>query len=76
MSAVETFPALDRIFKVYVKGNSLPGQLETGSAVTLGGCSITMSSFLLRGPYMSWKGFLAVLRDFSIAQCPGSIFLK
>ena len=48
----------------------MPGQQETGNAVNLGGTSLSMAAFLLRGPYISWRGFLCVLRDFNIASLP------
>lgn len=75
-SAVEIYTALENIFKTYVRGNTLPGQLTGGSSVSLGkgigGQSLQFNTFLLQGPYMSWKGFVRFLIDFSIAYVPSN----
>lgn len=62
--------ALDRIFRAYVRGNALPGQQSGGNTVDLAGNTLSFRAFVLQGPYMSWKGFLSFLLDFSIASLP------
>jgi len=62
--------ALERIFRKYVRGNSLAGNLKSGTAISLGGVLMNTSSFLLQGPYISWNGFLPILRDFNISLPP------
>lgn len=52
---------------VYVRGYSLAGERQSGSSVKLDGKAISTVKFLLTGPYLSWSGFLCILRDFSIA---------
>jgi hypothetical protein len=69
-SATHILKALDRIFRVYVRGNALPGQLSGGTTVDLAGQTMTFRRFVLQGPYMSWKGFIAFLLDFHIASIP------
>lgn len=69
-AAAQIVPALDYIFRVYVRGNSLPGQQFGSGDVFLGDNKISMGKFLLQGPYMSWKGFLEFIKDFRIAQLP------
>lgn len=64
----ECLVALERIFRAFVRGNSLAGNIESGSVVSLGGVPINTATFLLQGPYMSWNGFLLLLRDFNIAS--------
>lgn len=69
-SAAQIVSALDYIFRVYVRGNSLPGQQFGSGDVFMGDNKISMGKFLLQGPYMSWKGFLEFVKDFRIAQLP------
>lgn len=61
---------IDKIFRAYIRGNALPGQLTSGNTVDLAGHNISFGTFVLNGPYMSWKGFLQFLIDFGIAQLP------
>lgn len=62
--------ALQRIFRAYVRGNSLPGQLVGNSRVELDSISIPVGAFILNGPYLSWKGFISILLDFNISSIP------
>lgn len=62
--------ALDRIFRAYVRGNALPGQLAGGHTVDLDGKTLSFRTFILHGPYMSWRGFLSFLYDFAVAKPP------
>ena len=62
--------ALDRIFRAYVRGNALPGQLTGGHQVDLDGKTLSFRTFILHGPYMSWRGFLSFLYDFAVAKPP------
>lgn len=61
---------IDKIFRAYIRGNALPGQLTSGNTVDLAGHNISFGTFVLNGPYLSWKGFLQFLIDFGIAQLP------
>lgn len=70
VAAPQIVPALDYIFRVYVRGNSLPGQQFGSGDVVLGDNKMPMGKFLLQGPFMSWKGFLEFVKDFRIAQLP------
>eukprot|EP01031_Cornospumella_fuschlensis_P039340 gene39340-47885_t len=69
-SAASMLKALDSIFRAYIRGNALPGQLAGGNAVDFAGQTLTFRSFILNGPYLSWKGFLCFLLDFNIAKAP------
>jgi hypothetical protein len=69
-SAAQLLKALDRIFRAYVRGNALPGQMTGGNTVDLDGKSLSFRTFILHGPYMSWRGFQSFLLDFSIARPP------
>jgi hypothetical protein len=69
-SASHILKALDRLFRAYVRGNALPGQQSGGQTVDLAGHTMTFRTFVLQGPYMSWKGFVGFLLDFSIVQLP------
>ncbi len=69
-SASHILKALDRLFRAYVRGNALPGQQSGGQTVDLAGYTMTFRTFVLQGPYMSWRGFVSFLLDFSIAQLP------
>jgi len=71
-SAANLLKALDRIFRVYVRGNALPGQLSGGNTVEMAGNILSFRTFVLHGPYLSYKGFVSFLLDFSIAQLPAS----
>ena len=72
--AMEIYRALDTIFRAYVRGNALPGQLSGGHSVSLGrglgGQALTFGTFILQGPYISWHGFIRFLLDFNIAKQP------
>lgn len=67
---VDILPALERIFRVYVRGYALAGQNVGGGNISLNNRKIPYLSFLLNGPYLSWSGFLCILKDFDI--CPVS----
>ncbi len=69
-SASLLLKALDRIFRAYVRGNALPGQLTGGTTVDLDGRSMSFRNFILHGPYMSWRGFVNFLFDFAVAKPP------
>ncbi len=69
-SSPNVLKALDRIFRAYVRGNALPGQQSGGSTVDLAGNTLSFRLFVLQGPYLSWKGFLSFLLDFSVASLP------
>lgn len=69
-SASNLLRALDKIFRTYVRGTALPGQLAGGNTVEFDGNTLTFRNFILRGPYMSWKGFVHFLLDFAIAAPP------
>ncbi len=69
-SASHILKALDRLFRAYVRGNALPGQQSGGQTVDLAGYTMTFRTFVLQGPYMSWRGFVSFLLDFSIVQLP------
>lgn len=62
--------ALDKVFRAYIRGNALPGQLSSGNTVDLAGNTVSFGNFVLNGPYMSWKGFVQLLIDFGIASMP------
>ena len=66
----QMFEALHRIFRAYVRANSLPGQLIGNSRVELDGISLPVGVFILNGPYLSWKGFISILLDFNISNIP------
>lgn len=72
--ALDIYRALDTIFRAYVRGNALPGQLSGGHSVSLGkglgGQALTFGTFILQGPYISWHGFIRFLLDFNIAKQP------
>lgn len=69
-SASLILKALDKIFRTYVRGTALPGQLAGGNTVEFDGTTLTFRNFILHGPYISWKGFVHFLLDFSIAAPP------
>eukprot|EP00981_Chlorochromonas_danica_P010625 scaffold3290_cov165-Ochromonas_danica.AAC.68 len=81
-SSISMIRALEQIFRAYIRGNALPGQLAGGNAVDLAGQTLSFRSFVLDGPYLSWRGFLSFLLDFVIAKAPprttksGRIFMK
>ena len=60
---------LTAIFRAYIRGNALPGQ-QILDGVNVGGSKTSFDKFLLHGPYLSWKGFAGVLKDFFIAKKP------
>ena len=62
--------ALDRIFRVYVRGNALPGQLIGGSTVEFDGNPLSFRNFILDGPYLSFRGFVQFLLDFNVSKPP------
>ena len=53
---------LSKIFSAYVRGNAVPGAMRGGSVVGLDGQCISFTTFILEGPYLSWKGFLYIMR--------------
>jgi hypothetical protein len=63
----EILYALERIFRIYVRGYALAGQRISGNLVEIDGRPIPFLKFLLSGPYLSWTGFLSILKDFNIA---------
>ena len=69
-SASLILKALDKIFRTYVRGTALPGQLSGGNTVEFDGTTLTFRNFILHGPYISWKGFVHFLLDFAIASPP------
>jgi hypothetical protein len=69
-SASLILKALDKIFRTYVRGTALPGQLSGGNTVEFDGTTLTFRNFILHGPYISWKGFVHFLLDFAIAAPP------
>lgn len=69
-SASHILKALDRLFRAYVRGNALPGQQSGGQSVDLAGHTMTFRTFVLHGPYMSWRGFVSFLLDFAIVKLP------
>lgn len=69
-SAAVILRALDKIFRTYVRGTALPGQLAGGNTVEFDGTTLTFRNFILHGPYISWKGFVHFLLDFSVAAPP------
>mmetsp|Transcript_17996 Transcript_17996/g.30211 ORF Transcript_17996/g.30211 Transcript_17996/m.30211 type:complete len:474 (-) Transcript_17996:1514-2935(-) len=69
-SASHILKALDRIFRTYVRGTALPGQLAGGNTVEFDGTVMTFRHFILHGPYISWRGFVQFLMDFGIASPP------
>jgi len=62
--------ALSRLFAVYVRGAGLPAHAGADYTVTVDGQRLTFSSYVLSGPYISWRGVCGVLRDFSLARLP------
>ena len=63
--------ALKRIFGVYVQGSALAGAMTHGYNVEMGdGKTISIGDFLLTGPYIGFRGFAGILRDFGIAKVP------
>lgn len=69
-SAAVILRAMDRIFRAYVRGNALPGQTTGGNTVDLDGKQMSLRTFVLHGPYMSWRGFIGFLFDFAVAKPP------
>lgn len=66
------FKALDQIFRVFIRGNALPGQQSGGNFVDMDGRTVSFRSFVLNGPFMSWKGFVNVMMQFGVARVPAS----
>eukprot|EP01036_Dinobryon_divergens_P031680 gene31680-41124_t len=66
------FKALDQIFRVFIRGNALPGQQSGGHFVDMDGRTVSFRSFVLNGPFMSWKGFVNVMMQFGVARVPSS----
>ena len=66
------FKALDQIFRVFIRGNALPGQQSGGRFVDMDGRTVSFRSFVLNGPFMSWKGFVNVMMQFGIARVPAT----
>lgn len=62
--------ALDKIFRTYIRGSAMPGALTGGTSVALNGRSMSFRTFILNGPYISWKGFLNFLLDFNVVKVP------
>lgn len=62
--------ACEKIFRAYVRGNALSGQLAGGNIVEMSGYNMPFRTFAIQGPYMSWRGFLTFLLDFSIVEIP------
>jgi hypothetical protein len=69
-SSASIIRALDRIFRAYIRGNALPGQLSSGQTVDMAGHTISFRNFILNGPYLSWRGYVQILIDFGIAGFP------
>jgi hypothetical protein len=69
-SASLILKALDKIFRTYVRGTALPGHLSGGNTVDFDGTTLTFRNFILHGPYISWKGFVHFLFDFTVAAPP------
>lgn len=72
-SATAIARALDKIFRVYVRGNAVAGQLKATECVEIDGRHVKLSNFILEGPYMSFKGFTNVLQDFKIAKVKNAL---
>lgn len=68
--AAEMHRALSRIFAVYVRGAGLPAHAGADYKVSVDGQRINFSSYVLAGPYISFRGICGVLRDFGIAKLP------
>lgn len=71
-SAAAVMRAMEKIFRIYVRGNALPGLMQGDQRVDLNKSNrpLQMSSFILDGPYMSFKGFFNVLVDFGVTKPP------
>ena len=68
--ALDLRRALSRLFAVYVRGAGLPAHAGADYTVTVDGQRLNFSSYVLAGPYISWRGVCGVLRDFSLARLP------
>jgi hypothetical protein len=81
-SAALVLKALDKIFRTYVRGTAVSGQLAGGNTVEIDGSMLSFRHFILNGPYISWRGFVQFLLDFAIASPPpestrsGRVFLS
>lgn len=74
-TGAEVLGALDKIFRIYVRGHALIGQRIGGNSVIIDGKNpISFAKFLLSGPYINWNGFLCFLQDFNISLIPKSLF--
>jgi len=63
--------ALRRIFNVYVQGTALVGfQGPRGEVALDDGQTLTIGNFLLQGPFIGFRGFAGILRDFGICKVP------
>ena len=69
-SGAEFYRALYRIFSVYVRGAQLPGHAAADYKVTVDGHEVSFAAYLLKGPYMSFRGICVVMRDFGLAKMP------
>lgn len=69
-SSAALLKALERIFRTYVRGNALPGQLTGGNTVEFDGLNLPQRTFILQGPYLSFAGFVRFLLDFNVASAP------
>ena len=63
--------ALKRIFNIYVQGSAIAGAQTQGFNVEIpDGQVMSIGNFLLQGPFIDFKGFVSILRDFGICKCP------
>lgn len=69
-SSSSILSALHTIFKAYIKGNALTGQMKPMNRVSIGEKELNLSDFLLQGPFLSLKGFLRFIFDFKISFLP------
>mmetsp|Transcript_11163 Transcript_11163/g.24795 ORF Transcript_11163/g.24795 Transcript_11163/m.24795 type:complete len:503 (-) Transcript_11163:51-1559(-) len=69
-SAPLILKALDKIFRTYVRGAALPGQLAGGNTVEFDGTVLSFRHFILHGPYLGWGGFVQFLIEFGVALPP------
>ncbi len=62
---------LRRIFNVYVQGSALVGlQGPRGNVELDDGQTLSIGKFLLQGPFIGFRGFVGILRDFGICKMP------
>jgi len=62
---------LRRIFNVYVQGSALVGlQGPRGEVALDDGQTLSIGNFLLKGPFIGFRGFVGILRDFGICKVP------